>query len=70
MPWHKLAHGPLEAEKTVLMDYMTPLLPFTLYSAARNGYWAILASTLGILLLKSAVRQYPEINTAISRGYR
>lgn len=55
MPWHELHPGPISAEKTVLLDYITPMLPTTLYRATINNHWAIVASTLGILLLQLSV---------------
>ena len=51
MPWKELQSGPAPAEKTVLLDYLSPILPNGLLLAIRNKHWAVVLATLGHLLL-------------------
>ncbi|KAF7561492.1 hypothetical protein G7046_g2643 [Stylonectria norvegica] len=51
MPWKELRDGPSPIHKTLLLDYITPILPTALWDAAKNRHWAVVMSTLGHLLI-------------------
>ncbi|KAI3331016.1 hypothetical protein F4824DRAFT_514717 [Ustulina deusta] len=51
-PWQELYHGPQNAAKTVLLDYMWPLPITSFIAALRNGHLAVAASILIFTLLK------------------
>ncbi|ETS03748.1 hypothetical protein M419DRAFT_74508, partial [Trichoderma reesei RUT C-30] len=51
MPWEELRTGPSSADKTLLLDYISPLLPVSLWMAIRNRHWAVVMSILGQLLI-------------------
>ncbi|KAH6603635.1 hypothetical protein Trco_008410 [Trichoderma cornu-damae] len=50
-PWEELGMGSSSAEKTLLLDYISPLLPIGLWMAIKNGHWAVAMSTIGQLLI-------------------
>jgi hypothetical protein len=56
MPWEELRTGPSSADKTLLLDYISPLLPVSLWMAIRNRHWAVVMSILGQLLILGTVR--------------
>ncbi|KAK3370570.1 hypothetical protein B0H63DRAFT_552650 [Podospora didyma] len=51
MPWYELQHGPTSAEKSLLLDYMTPFLPRRFWLAFKNRHWAAVASMVGYIVL-------------------
>lgn len=51
-PWQELKTGPTSAEKTVLLDYISPILPINLWNAGRLRHAAILLFIYGGLILK------------------
>ncbi|KAI5457685.1 hypothetical protein BGZ63DRAFT_64857 [Mariannaea sp. PMI_226] len=51
MPWKELQEGPVSAEKTMLLDYISPILPTALLRAFRNRHWAVVLSIVGHLLI-------------------
>lgn len=53
-PWVELAGGPSTADRSILLDYMSPLLAITFTNAARRGHFAVCMSIVGFLLLKIA----------------
>ena len=55
MPWEELRTGPSSAEKTLLLDYISPLLPVGLWMAIRNRHWAVVMSIFGQLLILGTV---------------
>ena len=56
MPWKELQTGPKSADKTLLLDYVSPILPVSLWVALKNKHWAIVVSLSGHLLITLAVR--------------
>jgi Protein of unknown function (DUF3433) len=54
-PWSHLRHGPASAQITLLLDYVSPIFPKALGTAAANHEWTVLASGLGILLLRIVI---------------
>ncbi|KAL7904247.1 hypothetical protein GGI35DRAFT_463719 [Trichoderma velutinum] len=51
MPWEELRTGPSSADKTVLLDYISPLLPVSLWMAIKNRHWAVTLSLIGQVLI-------------------
>lgn len=51
-PWQELKMGPTSAEKTVLLDYISPMLPISLWTAGRLRHVAIQVVICGGLVLK------------------
>ncbi|KAL7919614.1 hypothetical protein ACQKWADRAFT_300949 [Trichoderma austrokoningii] len=51
MPWEELKAGPSPAEKTLLLDYISPILPISLWVAIKNRHWAVVMSMIGQLLI-------------------
>ncbi|KAL6786618.1 hypothetical protein J3E68DRAFT_420134 [Trichoderma sp. SZMC 28012] len=51
MPWEELRTGPSSADKTLLLDYISPLLPISLWTAIKNRHWAVALSLIGQLLI-------------------
>ncbi|KAL6895350.1 hypothetical protein HDV57DRAFT_6312 [Trichoderma longibrachiatum] len=51
MPWEELRTGPSSADKTLLLDYISPLLPVSLWRAIGNRHWAVVMSIAGQLLI-------------------
>ncbi|TDZ33421.1 hypothetical protein C8035_v011871 [Colletotrichum spinosum] len=47
MPWKELRAGPNDVHKTLLLDYVTPLVTTSLWAAIRNRHWAVVASIAG-----------------------
>lgn len=56
MPWEELRTGPSSADKTLLLDYISPLLPVSLWMAIKNRHWAVALSLIGQLLILGTVR--------------
>lgn len=56
MPWEELRTGPSSADKTLLLDYISPLLPVSLWRAIGNRHWAVVMSIAGQLLILGTVR--------------
>ncbi|KAI9154700.1 MFS transporter cpaT [Paramyrothecium foliicola] len=55
-PWKELSEGPAAAEKTLLLDYVSPILPVNLWMAMKYRHWAVVLSITGqILILASTV---------------
>ncbi|KAH7140774.1 hypothetical protein EDB81DRAFT_655305 [Dactylonectria macrodidyma] len=51
MPWKELQQGPAPVSKTLLLDYISPILPTALWAAIKNRHWAVVMSTVGHLLI-------------------
>lgn len=54
-PWSHLRRGCVLAEQSLLLDYVSPILPKVLIAAAAKHDWAVVASSVGILLLRLVV---------------
>ncbi|KAK4940635.1 hypothetical protein LTR10_019265 [Elasticomyces elasticus] len=54
-PWSHLRRGLAPARDSLLLDYVSPILPKVLTIAAANHDWAILASAIGVSLLKIVI---------------
>lgn len=55
MPWRELQQGPASAQKTMLLDYISPILPTALIAAIKNRHWAVVMSIAGHLLILGTV---------------
>lgn len=55
MPWDNLRTGPRSAQETILLDYMTPLLPVVIYRAIKARHVPVILSSLTQMLLLLAV---------------
>ncbi|KAI0380596.1 hypothetical protein F5Y04DRAFT_257054 [Hypomontagnella monticulosa] len=53
-PWKGLRDGPSSADRTVLLDYVSPLMVTVLWRSIKAGHWAVLTSSSGILLIQLA----------------
>ena len=51
-PWAELAAGPASAERSILLDYISPLLVTTLVLATKRRHFAVCMSIAGFVLLK------------------
>ncbi|GFP58755.1 hypothetical protein TASIC1_0011012200 [Trichoderma asperellum] len=55
-PWEELKTGPSSADKTLLLDYISPILPVSLWMAIKNRHWAVVISitvfSTGFLILE------------------
>ncbi|KAI9150762.1 Homeobox protein 4 [Paramyrothecium foliicola] len=60
MPWEELGKGPSSAEKTLLLDYVFPLLPVSLWKSFRNRHWVVVLTILGRVLI--------QVTTVLSTG--
>ena len=56
LPWDRLRAGPISAQRSLLADYLTPIVPKAIYCASRMGDGAVVASGLAYMALKLAVR--------------
>ncbi|GAB1199277.1 hypothetical protein APSETT444_008623 [Aspergillus pseudonomiae] len=50
-PWQSLHEKPEVAEKSILLDYIIPMQPFTVIKALRNRHFAVAAGATGSMLL-------------------
>ncbi|KAI0515136.1 hypothetical protein F5B22DRAFT_636688 [Xylaria bambusicola] len=53
-PWQEMRRAPTEAEKSVLVDYISPPMLIVFWRAMKRHHWAVMASILGILLIQLA----------------
>ncbi|KAF3806668.1 hypothetical protein GCG54_00004301 [Colletotrichum gloeosporioides] len=51
-PWWEMTHGPSTADRSVLLDYISPFQPIACVSAFKNGHHAVFISTLTFFILK------------------
>lgn len=51
-PWKQLKFGPLGPEQTLLLDYISPILPVTLWRATRLEHFPVLVTVLTGIVLK------------------
>ncbi|KAI1283474.1 hypothetical protein F5Y07DRAFT_154159 [Xylaria sp. FL0933] len=49
-PWNRLARGPAAAKKTLLLDYLDPLPPVSIFNAVNNGDFGVAAAAIIALL--------------------
>ena len=56
LPWDRLRAGPVSAQRSLLADYLSPIVPEAIYRASRTGDGAVVASGLAYMALKFAVR--------------
>lgn len=54
-PWQELSSGPQAADKTVLLDYLSPMQVSSLAMAIKNQHFAVAAAILIFVLLKLVV---------------
>src|ERR1700722_979023 len=54
-PWAHLSNGPQTAERTVLLDYISPVLPVSLYKAIIRHDWAAASSSIVYVALKVGI---------------
>lgn len=60
MPWRELQKGPASAQKTLLLDYVSPIIPTALWDAFKNRHWAVVLSITGHLLILGTVCATPK----------
>ena len=54
-PWWKMSKGPAAAQRSVLLDYVSPMLPVAWYRSLRNNHSAVSASIAIAMLLKLTI---------------
>lgn len=52
MPWAEMAKGPTTPEKSVLLDYISPLLLIAMYRSLRNGHFVVSTSITVFIAIK------------------
>ncbi|KAL0257964.1 hypothetical protein SLS55_007132 [Diplodia seriata] len=52
MPWAILRKGPSPAADTLLIDYIEPARPVSLYKSLKNAHWPVSIAIVGTLLLQ------------------
>lgn len=55
-PWKDMRQGHTTADRSVLLEYISPLMMTTLWRAMKKRHWAVIASITGIVLIQLAVR--------------
>lgn len=60
MPWAILHNGPTSAENTLLLNYIEPAQPVSLYRSINNGHYPVTLAIVGSLLI--------QLLTVISTG--
>ena len=50
-----MKQGPTAASQSILLDYITPMLPTGLWQASKNRHWAVVASIMSYLMLHLCV---------------
>ena len=53
--YDKMRQGPTAASQSILLDYITPMLPISLWQALKNRHWAVVDSTMSYLMLHLCV---------------
>ncbi|KAK1512502.1 uncharacterized protein CCOS01_14742 [Colletotrichum costaricense] len=53
-PWQQMARGPSPGPKSLLLDYVSPILSTGLVRSFRNGHWIAAATMTGSAVLKLA----------------
>ncbi len=54
-PWQELRRGPASAQRTVLLDHISPMVPVVLWRAVRLRHGAVLVSLVGGFLLRLTI---------------
>ncbi|KAI0145258.1 hypothetical protein GGR57DRAFT_494601 [Xylariaceae sp. FL1272] len=54
IPWEELRQGPAAADRSILVEYISPFTATTFWRALTRRHWAITASILGTLLIQLA----------------
>ena len=54
-PWKHSMEAPSVASRSLLLDYVSPILPNTLWMSFRQQDWEVFASTLAILILRLVI---------------
>lgn len=60
MPWAILHKGPTSAADTLLLNYIEPAQPVSLYNSVKNGHYPVTLAIVGSLLI--------QLLTVISTG--
>ncbi|KAI0876144.1 hypothetical protein GGS24DRAFT_488825 [Hypoxylon argillaceum] len=53
-PWKDMRQGHTTADRSVLLEYISPLMMTTLWRAMKKRHWAVIASITGIVLIQLA----------------
>ncbi|TGJ83033.1 hypothetical protein E0Z10_g5748 [Xylaria hypoxylon] len=53
-PWQEMRQGHTEADRSVLLEYISPFTTIVFWRAMKRRHWAVIASILGILLIQLA----------------
>jgi Protein of unknown function (DUF3433) len=52
MPWAEMAKGPTIADKSLLLDYVSPTLPTAMYRSLRNRHFVVFTSIMVFIVMK------------------
>ena len=58
MPWQEMRRGPASGRRSLLLDYVSPIMPISVFEAIKMGHWVVVASSVGFMLLKLTVRGF------------
>ncbi|TRX91062.1 hypothetical protein FHL15_008044 [Xylaria flabelliformis] len=53
-PWREMRQGQTTADRSVLLEYISPFMMVVLWRSIRQRYWVVTASITGILLIQLA----------------
>ena len=59
--YDKMKQGPTAASQSILLDYITPILPSGLWQALKNRHWAVVASIMSYLMLHLCVSRKTKL---------
>lgn len=74
IPWYEMARGPAEARRSLLLDYISPMLAITFWKALKNQHLVVLATISVSALLKIvtivstglfALQEYQNLDVAV-----
>jgi Protein of unknown function (DUF3433) len=51
-PWHEIAQTPTSAARSVLIDYISPLMPISLVASIRKKHYPVALVIFGSVLMK------------------
>jgi hypothetical protein len=53
LPWQELKNGPATADKSILLDYISPIPIVCAWQALKKQHMSVVATSLGLLLLQA-----------------
>lgn len=62
-PWQEMRRGQTTADRSVLLEYISPLMMTVIWRSVKQRHWVVTTSILGILLIQLAVRMQSRATT-------